>query len=151
MPHKMHMPTNKLPMPCQIKTWCPKYTRCPNHTPTPLLPTPTPTDTIQFIEFTYYHDIFPEQALTHKHAKYDPPINNIRSKGWNTTPLLTITAGLRGAIHKQSINNLVNLKIPKANIKTLMKDIHQNAIKYLTFFVLNKRRLENKQTTISPP
>ena len=44
-----------------------------------------------------------------------------------------------------------NLKIPKSNIKTLMKDTHQNAIKYSTYLVLNKRKLENKQATITPP
>ena len=32
-----------------------------------------------------------------------------------------------------------------------MKNIHQNAIKYLTYLVLNKRKLENKQATTSPP
>ena len=38
-----------------------------------------------------------------------------------------------------------------ANIKKLMKDMHQNAIKYLTYLVLNKRKLDNKQTPVSPP
>ena len=60
-------------------------------------------------------------------------------------------AGVRGAIHEQSINKLVDLNIPKTNIKNLMKNIHQNAIKYLTYLVLNKRKLDNKQTTIAPP
>jgi hypothetical protein len=32
-----------------------------------------------------------------------------------------------------------------------MKDIHQNAIKYLTYLNLNKRKLKNKQATITPP
>ena len=66
-------------------------------------------------------------------------------------PLITITAGVRGAIHEHSIDKLSNLKIPKNSIKTLMKNIHQNAIKYLTYLVLNKRKLENKQATIPPP
>ena len=42
----------------------------PNHTTTPL--TPSHTTTIQFIEFTYCHDRFPDQAITQKHSKYDP-------------------------------------------------------------------------------
>ena len=58
---------------------------------------------------------------------------------------------LRGVIHEQSINHLTNLKIPKSSINTLMKIIHPNAIKYLIYLVLNKNKLENKQTTISPP
>ena len=56
-----------------------------------------------------------------------------------------------GAIHKQSIEKLANLKIPKKNINTLMKNIHQNAIKYLTYLVLNKRKLDDKQHNVAPP
>ena len=111
----------------------------------------THTHTIQSIEFTYYHNRFPEQAITQKHVKYDPLINAIRNKGWKTKPLITITAWVRGAIHEQSINKLVDLNIPKTNIKNLVKNIHQNAIKYLAYLVLNKRKLDNKQTTIAPP
>ena len=46
---------------------------------------------------------------------------------------------------------LANLKIPKANIKTLVKNIHQNAIKYLTYLVLNKRKLENNKLLFHLP
>ena len=67
------------------------------------------------------------------------------------TPLITITTGVRGAIHEHAITKLANLKIPKSSIKTLMKDLHQNAIKYLTYLVLNKRKLKNNQATITPP
>ena len=42
--------------------------------------TPTPTHIIQFVGFTYCHDIFPEQALTHTHTKYEPLISNIQNK-----------------------------------------------------------------------
>ena len=115
----------------------------PNHTSTPLAP--SHTKIIQFIEFIHCQDRFPE------HAKYNPLINAIQSKGWKTNPLITITIGVRGAIHEQSIKKLEDLKIPKAYIKNLMKNIHQNAIKYLTYLVLNKRKLDNKQNTIAPP
>ena len=121
----------------------------PNQTITPLLP--THTHTIQFINFTYCHDKFPKQALSQKHTKYDPLINAIGNKGWKTNPLITITAGVRGAIHEKSIEKLVDLDIPKTSIKTLMKNIHQNAIKYLTYLVLNKRKLDNKKPTVTPP
>ena len=106
---------------------------------------------MQFIEFTYCQDKFPEQAITQKQAKYDPLINVIQNKGWKTKPLITITTWVRGAINKQSINKLDELNIPKTIIKNLMKSIHQNAINYLTYLVLNKRKLDNKQTTIAPP
>jgi hypothetical protein len=52
---------------------------------------------------------------------------------------------------QHSTHQLANLKIPKASNKTLMKNIHQNVIKYSTYLVLNKRELENKHVTISPP
>ena len=76
----------------------------PNQTQTPILS--SPKHTIQFIKFTYCHDRFPEQALTHKHFKYDPFINTLQNKGWKTNPLITITAGVRGAIHEHSIDQL---------------------------------------------
>ena len=84
-----------LERPTEYVEWC---LGAPNHTPTPLLP--SHTHTIQFIEFTYCHDRFPEQSLTQKHANYDPLINAIRNKGWKTNPLITITAWVRGAIHE---------------------------------------------------
>jgi hypothetical protein len=112
---------------------------------------PSPKHTIQFIEFTYCHDRFPEQALTHKHAKYDPLNNTIQNNGWKINPLITITAGVRGAIHEHSIEKLTRINIPKSSIKKLMKDIHQNAIKYLTYLVLNKRKLDNKQNPVPLP
>lgn len=121
----------------------------PNQSQTPI--PPSPTHIVQFIEFTYCHDRFPDQALEQKHAKYDPLINTIQNNGWKVNPLITITAGVRGAIHEHSIKKLTNLNIPKSIIKTLMKNIHQNAIKYLTYLVLNKRKLDNKQAPILPP
>ena len=146
---KMHMPTNQMPMSSHAQTNILCILEVPNHTTPPILQ--SHPHTIQFIEFTYCHDIFPEQALMQKHTKYDPLINTLQNQGWKTNPLITITVGVRGAIHEQSINHLTNLKIPKTSIKIFMKNIHQNAIKYLTYLVLNKRKFENKQTTIPPP
>jgi hypothetical protein len=45
----------------------------------------------------------------------------------------------------------IRQKIAKSNIKNPMKDIHQNTIKYLTYLVLNKRKLDNKQKHVPPP
>ena len=121
----------------------------PNHTPLPIHP--STNHIVQFIEFTYCHDRFLKQAVTQKHNKYDPLTNTIQNNGWTTNPLITITAGVRGAIHEHSIDKLKQLKIPNSSIKTLMKDIHQNAIKYPTYLVLNKRKLDNKQPPVPPP
>ena len=150
MAHKMCLPTNNMPMSSQIKTGYPMHTRRPKPHIN-FLATISLTHTVQFIEFTYYHDRFPEQALIHKHTNYDLLINNIQNQGWKTNPLNTFTTSVRGVVHEQSINKLTHLKIPKSSIKTLMKNIHQNATKYLTYLVLNKSKLESKQATITPP
>jgi len=67
-------------------------------------------------------------------------------------PLITITTWVRGAIvHKHFIKNTRQPNIPKSNIKALMRNIHQNAIEYLAYLVLNKRKLKNKQAPVLPP
>jgi hypothetical protein len=43
---------------------------------------------------------------------------------------------------------LGNIKIPKNKVKELMKHIHQTAIKYLTYLILNKRELDNNQKLV---
>ncbi len=112
---------------------------------------PTHTYTVQFIDFTYCHDRFPEQAVTHKQTKYDPLINSIRNNGWNAKPLITITIGVRWAIHEQSIKQLEELGIPKPNIKNLMKKIHQNAINYLTYLDSISGNSTTNKTPSHPP
>ena len=51
----------------------------PNQVQVPIIP--SHTHTIQFIEFTYYHDRFLEQALSHKHTKYDQ-LSQHHKKQW---------------------------------------------------------------------
>ena len=106
----------------------------PNQTHTPI--SPSTNYTVQSIEFTYCHDRFPKRAITNKQTKYDPLVHNILKTGWKTNPLITITLGVRGAIHEHCIEQLTKLKLPKSSIKTLMKNLHHNAIKYLTYLVL---------------
>jgi hypothetical protein len=109
-------------MPIQIRNEYPMHNWNPKPHKTPILP--YPTFMVRFIEFMYCHDKFHDQALTHKHTKLDSLINTIQNKGWQTNPLIIITTGVRGAIHEHSLNNLANLKIPKATIKTLIKNMH---------------------------
>ena len=56
-----------------------------------------------------------------------------------------------GSVRVLILNARSNLKIPTTSIKTLMKEIYQNVINYMTYLVLNKMKLENKQATITPP
>jgi hypothetical protein len=62
-----------------------------------------PSLTIQFIEFTYTNDRFPEDRVNAKIAKYQSLINDIQALGWNIAPLIIITTGVRGTTHIPSI------------------------------------------------
>jgi hypothetical protein len=44
--------------------------------------------------------------------------------------------------------SLNSFNVIKCSLKEFEKNIQQNAIKYLTYLVLNKRKLDNKQTPI---
>lgn len=71
-----------------------------------------------------------------------------------TNPIITIMVGVRGVIHKQSFEALETLKVPKKwtnDLKETYKHIHYTAIKYLTYLILNKRKLNNNQPPIDPP
>ena len=52
---------------------------------------------------------------------------------------------------EHSIKKLADLNISKSNIETLVKNTHQNAIKYLTYLVLNKIKLTYEQAPVLPP
>ena len=130
-------------MPSQTQT---KYTmriRCPP-------PSPTTPNVLQFIKFTYCHHIFPNTAHNGKATKYNPLIQALRAIGWQVNPLITITVGIRGAIYEQPIKELERLKIPKNEVRSIMKQFHQIAIKYLTYLILNKRKLDNNQPLVDP-
>ena len=78
---------------------------------------------------------------------HDPLIHNLQNNGWKTNPLITITTGVQGAVHEHLVNKLTNFKISIPNNKTLMKSIHWNVVKYLTYLILNKRTLDNNTNT----
>ena len=78
---------------------------------------PTPDLTIQIVDFTFMHDRFLDQAIQTKEDKYNPLVDTIRAQGWNITPLIVITAGVRGAVHTRSIELFENLHIPTSLIK----------------------------------
>jgi len=109
---------------------------------------PQPNLIIQFIEFTYCHDKFSPDIITQKETKYNTLLANIRHQGWNVPPLLTITAGVRGAIHsryKKLLHEDQNLKIKISSINKTFQEIHQNAIEYLMHIILTKHKMEHHQ------
>jgi hypothetical protein len=102
--------------------------------------------TIQFLEFTYTNDHYPDDKITAKLNKYQPLMDNIQALGWKVAPLIVILAGVRGTIHIPSINNLkTTYKFKEALIKNTLTNINTIAIQHLTFIILHKRRLENNQ------
>lgn len=56
-------------------------------------------------------------------------------------------AEVYGAIHEQSMKQLKNLQIPQ----NLMRYIHQDATRYLTYLILNKTKLDSWQARVLPP
>lgn len=114
----------------------------------PLLPNPELH--IQTIEFKYTHDKNINQAINTKTNKYNPLIIAIKAKGWNINLLEVITTGVGGAIHSHNIDKLKSLHIPIPHIKKCMKNSHQLVIKCLTYLVLNKQKLDNKQAPVLP-
>ena len=110
--------------------------------------TTTPVLTIQIIEFTFTHDRFLDQAIQIKEDKYNPLVGAIRAHGWNSRLRTVITVGLRGALHKRSIEHLKNLHIQTSFFfENSMTYIYQIAIKHLTYLVVNK----NKYPPPQPP
>ena len=101
--------------------------------------------TIQIIESTYCNEIFHEQAIMRKQYENHALLIHLQNLGWDTLPLIVITAGIHGIIHQPSIELLVNLNIPQHKIKNLMETISLDAIKHLTHIILNKRK--NKKNT----
>jgi hypothetical protein len=67
---------------------------------------PSNTKTIKFIEFTYCHDKFPEQAITQKHAKYVPLINNVQRKRMENKPHYHYHSGSKRS-HTQTIHQKI--------------------------------------------
>jgi ribonuclease HI len=111
------------------------------------------TLTIQFIEFTYCNDRYSPNKIQEKTEKYLGLINNIKARGWNVDPLITLTAGARGSTHKNTISEIKRAySLPKNIIEPMVSQLNIIAIKYAMNILLVKRKLENNQplpTTLS--
>jgi hypothetical protein len=107
--------------------------------------------TIQFIEFTYTNNRYPEDKITAKKAKHQPFIQDIQNLGWKVAPLIVLTAGARGTTHIPSIKTLQKTyKYKESTIKETLTNINTIAIQHLTSIILHKRRLENNQPLPDP-
>ena len=106
----------------------------------------------KIIEFTFTHDRFIEQAIqTKEKEKYNMLTYVIKVQGWNMRSLITITAGVKSArnTHKK-YRTPQKTTNPNGTSKKNHENTHQFCIKFLTYLVLNKRKLDNKQELILP-
>jgi hypothetical protein len=114
---------------------------------------PNHTLTVQFIEFTYCNDRYSSDKIQEKTNKYLGLINDIKARGWNVDPLITLTAGARGSTHKNAISELKRTyAFPKNIIEPMVSQLNIISIKYAMNILLFKRKLENNQplpTTIN--
>jgi hypothetical protein len=107
--------------------------------------------TIQFLEFTYTNDRYPEDKITAKINKYEPLLDNIQARGWKVAPLIVISAGVRGTTHVPAITQLkTTYKFSETLIKSTLTNINTIAIQHLSSIILHKRRLENNQPLPEP-
>jgi hypothetical protein len=101
---------------------------------------------IQFIEFTYCNDKYSPAKIQEKTNKYLGLINDIKARGWNVDPLITLTACARGSTHKNTITKLKRAySLPKDIIEPTVSQLNIIAIKYAMNILLFKRKLENNQ------
>ena len=152
-PQENTIPTWLLPCTCEQQR-CHNNARfkpdllCIKELPHQSTPPPHPTDnlTVQFIEFTYTYDRFPQDTIDNKIQKYQPLINDITQQGWKVNPLIVISAGARGTIHTPSMKQLEQtFKLPQNSINHTFKEINTIAIQYASSILLHKRRIENNQ------
>jgi hypothetical protein len=102
--------------------------------------------TVQFIEFTYCNDRFSLEKIQEKTEKYQELINDIKARGWNVDPLITLTTRARGSTHKNTISELKHAySLPKNIIEPMVSQLNMIAIKYAMNILLVKRKLENNQ------
>ena len=52
------------------------------------------------MEFTYYNDRYSPNKTQEKIDKHLVLINDIKARGWNLDPLITLIIGARGSTHK---------------------------------------------------
>jgi hypothetical protein len=83
-----------------------------------------------------------------KSNKYDPSCIHKNMMAWKVEPLYH--HHIIWSSSETIIEVLEKLQIHPREVRKLMKHIHQITIKYLTYLVLNKRKLNNNQAPVDP-
>ena len=77
-----------------------------------------------------------------KLKKYLGLINDVKARGWNVDPLITLTTRARGSTHKNTISELKQTyTLPKNLIEPMVSQLNIIAIKYAMNILLYKRKL----------
>ena len=113
----------------------------------PLITSPpfllSPTTIILFIEFTYYNNHFSKEATQHKHTT-SKQFNN--KDGWGP-PFSRLLLESQGSSTILPFPSLIFSHIPMSSIQKPMQDVQNHAIKYLTYLILNKRKLDKNASS----
>ena len=140
----MTMPTQN-PWAWALMAWAWAWVWAPN---VGLCFTPNPNFEVQIFEFTYCNNRFLVEAINQKLDKYAILHPFLSQLGWIILPPVIITTRIRGILHTTIVNLLQNLQIPNSKIHKLMDIFSQIAISYLTYIILNKRKLDKKQIPV---
>lgn len=93
---------------------------------------------MQSTNFIYCHDVFPTIGQSEWTLNTTQLYKHLEPPNAKWTPH-TITTGAKDAVREHLTKEWERLKISKSKVNTLLKHIHQIAIKYLTNLVLNKK------------
>ena len=86
---------------------------------------PNQTFTVQFIEFTYCNDRYFPDKIQEKTDKYLGLINDIKARGWNVDPLITLLEGAQGSTHKNTISKLKQVyTVSKSLIEPIVSQLN---------------------------
>lgn len=100
---------------CQCNARFKPYILCVKELPHKNDPPSNPSDnmTIQFIDFTYCNDRFPQETIENKNHKYQPFLDDIINLEWKVDPLIVVTAEARGTTHTPLIKLLNKISITR--------------------------------------
>jgi hypothetical protein len=89
------------------------------------------TLTVQFIEFTCCNNRYSPDKIQEKTNKYLGLINDIKARGWNVDPLITLSEGARGSTQKNTISKLKQVyTLSKSLSEPIVSQFNIIAIKY---------------------
>lgn len=102
--------------------------------------------------FTFCHNIRPEDSIEVKIQKYNLVINKLRTLGWQVKPLLILIVRVRGEIYTPTVKLLINLKFFAPTISTFNGEItpHNYTIYNISFLTNKNCNIINMTSSCLP-